>query len=100
VHAVVQQSPSTQNPLPHWSVAPQLSPGPRFTVQTPAEQNCAPSQSASALQSPRQVSAPQAYGAQLWVCFAGQAPAPLHEASRVAMPLPQLPARQTLEASG
>jgi hypothetical protein len=36
--AVLQQTPSTQLPLPHWSAALQLPPGFFFGVQTPAAQ--------------------------------------------------------------
>jgi hypothetical protein len=38
VHAVSQQTPSTQEPLAHWPGPPQVSPGPFRGVHTPAAQ--------------------------------------------------------------
>lgn len=47
LHAVSQQTPSTQEPLAHSDAAPQATPGTSLGEQLPAEQNCAAGQSLS-----------------------------------------------------
>jgi len=98
--AWLQQTPSAQLPFAHWLAAEQLAPSASFGTQTPAEHQSPATQSASIAQLPRQALAPHTYGAQACVCAAGQAPAPLQPAGRVAVPAAQLAPRQLVAAWG
>ena len=100
VHAVSQQTPSTQCCDPHWFAPPQAWPGPSSVTQTPAEHQLPVEQSESALQLPVHAVAPQTKGVQVWVWTAGQPPAPLQEAASVAVPAAHDGARQEVESPG
>lgn len=60
VHAASQQTPSAQEPLAHWSAAPQEPPPGFCATQTPPEHQLPDAQSPSVEQLPRQATAPQA----------------------------------------
>lgn len=100
MHALSQQTPSTQKPEVHWPLPLHDVPLPSFGLQTPPEQNVVVVQSVSVAQSPRQAFAPHENGAQSCVFFAGQLPVPEHRASRTATPAVHDPARQTLSVPG
>jgi hypothetical protein len=59
LQVVSQQTPSTQKPLAHWSVAEQSWPGLSLGTQTPPEHQSPETQSVSAWQLPVQAFAPQ-----------------------------------------
>jgi hypothetical protein len=94
-HAASQHTPSTQKPLWHWFAWAQLAPCASLGAQTPAAQKSPGTQSESAAQLPRQAAWPQTYGAQGWVCAAGQRPAPSQAAASVATPALQLAVRHS-----
>jgi len=98
--ATLQHTPSTHWPVPHWFAALQAAPGPPFGTHAPPEHQEAALQSASPLQVSRQAVAPQAYGAQVSVNTAGQAPAPLQSAASVPTPAAQEAPRQEVVAVG
>jgi hypothetical protein len=100
--ATSQQTPSTQYPLAHWPLAAQRAPAASVGAHTPPAQNVPAGQSAFTVQVPAQAVPPLShrYGAQGWVCGAGQWPAPSHPAARVATPPVQLAARQETVSSG
>jgi hypothetical protein len=60
LQSVSQQTPSTQKPLRHSVGPPHCAPGSLFGSQMPAEHQLSDAQSASVVQSPRQVVVPQA----------------------------------------
>ncbi len=62
MHAVSQQSPSTQNPLSHWSGAPHAAPFVACPTQVPPRQNAPEAQSPSTPQVVLHAPASQAYG--------------------------------------
>ena len=100
VHAVSQQRPSTQCCDPHWFAPPQAWPCASSATQTPAEHQLPAVQSESALQLPLHALGPHENGAHVCVWTAGQAPAPSHEAARVAVPPAQEGLRQEVESPG
>ena len=100
VHAVSQQRPSTQCCDPHWFAPPQAWPCASSATQTPAEHQLPAVQSESASQSPLHALGPHENGAHVCVWTAGQAPAPSHEAARVAVPPAQEGLRQEVESPG
>jgi len=100
VHAVSQQTPSTQCCDPHWFAPPQAWPGVSSGTQTPAEHQSPFEQSESALQFPVQPVGPQLKGAHVCVCTAGQAPAPSQDSPSVAIPAEQEGARHDVELPG
>jgi hypothetical protein len=59
LHAVSQQTPSTQCCEAHWFAPPQTWPGPRSGTQTPPEHQLPAVQSESAVQLPLHAVAPQ-----------------------------------------
>jgi hypothetical protein len=84
----------------HWfEVAQALVLG-SFAVQTPAEHQLPDWQSASVVQLPWQVVAPQAKGEQSWVCSGGQAPPPSQYAASTATLPVQLGARHCTVSFG
>jgi len=82
VHAVWQHAPCAQIPLAQSDPAPQDAPSGSFP-QLFAVQTFPPEQSAPVVQVVRQLVAPQAYGAQLWVAPGAQVPAPSQRAPSV-----------------
>jgi hypothetical protein len=98
--ARLQHTPSTQNPDAHWLAPPQVAPGASLGTHAPAEQKSPATQSLSTAQLDLHAVAPHAYGAQLVVDGAGQAPLPLHCAAAVATPAAQLGARHWVAAPG
>jgi hypothetical protein len=98
--ATLQHTPSTHCPVPHWFAALQAAPGPTLGRHVPPEHQEAALQSASPPQVPRQAVAPHAYGAQVSVCTAGQAPVPLQAAASVPTPAAQEAPRQEVAAPG
>jgi hypothetical protein len=97
---VLQQTPSTQNPLAHWSLPAQATPGFNTGAQTPPAHQSPEMQSVSAMQFALQAFTPHRYGVQAWTCAGGHSPAPLHPAARVALPVVQLGARHEVPAPG
>jgi hypothetical protein len=100
VQPVLQQTPSAQWPVAHWTSAPQAAPAASWVVQTPAEHHWPNTQSEADAQVPRQALAPQTYGAQTWVWTAGQWPPPSQAAARVAVPAAQPGSRQLVVSPG
>src|SRR5438445_163671 len=86
VHAVSQQTASTQCCDPHWFAPPQDWPCASRGTHKPPEHHFPAVQSESATQSPLQAVAPHVNGAHVCVCTPGHEPAPLHEAASVAVP--------------
>jgi hypothetical protein len=82
VHAVWQHAPCAQIPLAQSDPAPQDAPSGCFP-QLFAVQTFPPEQSAPVVQVVRQLVAPQAYGAQLWLAPGAQVPAPSQRAPSV-----------------
>jgi len=93
VQAALQQTPSTQLPLAHWTAPPHPVPLANSATQTPAEHQSPAAQSPLLAQLPRHAVGPQTYGAQAWACGAGQRPAPSQAAASVATPALQLAPR-------
>lgn len=93
VQAALQQTPSTQLPLAHWTAPPHPVPLANSATQTPAEHQSPAAQSPLLAQLPRHAVGPQTYGAQGWACGAGQRPAPSQAAASVATPALQLAPR-------
>jgi hypothetical protein len=100
VHAVSQQTPSTQRCDPHWFAPAQAWPCASSGMQMPPEHQVPLEQSESALQLPVHAVGPQLKGAHVCVWRAGQAPAPSHEAASVAIPPAQEGLRQEMELPG
>ena len=92
LHAVSQQTESTQLPVWHWFVEVHEFPAASLGTHTFAEHQSPAMQSLSVEQLPRQAVAPQTYGVQLCVCGGGQLP-PLQLAASVAVPPEQLAPR-------
>jgi hypothetical protein len=88
--ALSQQTPSTQFPVAHCEAAEQAEPPASSGTQSPPEHQSPATQSVSAEQLPLQAAGPHWYGAQAWVCGAGQWPAPSQAAANVATPEAQL----------
>ena len=86
VHAVSQQTASTQCCDPHWFAPPQDWPCASRGTHKPPEHHFPAVQSESATQLPLQAVAPHVNGAHVCVCTPGHEPAPLHEAASVAVP--------------
>jgi hypothetical protein len=100
VQPVSQQTPSTQWPFAHWFEPEQVAPSARSAVQTPAEHQKPLVQSASRVQPLAQAVGPHRFGAQGWVCGAGQRPDPSQLAPRVATPPVQLASRHETSDCG
>jgi hypothetical protein len=64
VQAALQQTPSTQLALAHWTAPPHPVPSAYSATQTPAEHQSPAAQSALFAQLPRHAVGPQTYGAQ------------------------------------
>jgi hypothetical protein len=92
--------PSTQKLLVHCAPALQVAPFAWAAVQTPAEHQVPPVQSASELQLPTHPAAPQANAPQSCVCSGGQPPRPSQLAASTATPWAQLPARHVTVLPG
>jgi hypothetical protein len=93
LHATSQHTLSTQWFDAHWLSPAQEVPDGFLGSQTPPEQKLPVRQSPSIEQLARQAVGPQVNSPQLWLCSAGQAPAPSQKAGRVATPAEQLAAR-------
>jgi hypothetical protein len=73
----LQQTPSTQKPLPHWPPSLQVAPSAFLATQLLPLQKLPLAQSALPLQLVRHAPAPQTYGLQLCVAAVAHAPAPV-----------------------
>jgi hypothetical protein len=93
---IVQQTPSTQLPLPHWLPPLQVVPGAPFVVQAPLLQKFPAEQSVSAVQLVLQAVAPQRYLPQGMVAAVGQVPEPEQKVASVAVPLFVSPLHEAL----
>ncbi len=86
VHAALQHTPSTQNPLPHWLDVVQAPPRPTLPAHWPPEQNEPDTQSVSPAQDVLQAVVLHTKGEQVDVAPATQAPVPLQVAATVCDP--------------
>lgn len=86
VHAALQHTPSTQNPLPHWLDAVQAPPLPTLPAHWPPEQNEPDTQSESPAQDVLHAVVLHTYGAQVEMAPATHAPVPLQVAATVCDP--------------
>jgi hypothetical protein len=93
VHALSQQTPSTQSPELHSLAAAHAVPFAFLPEQTPALQKSPAMQSASEPHVVLHAVAAHTYGAQMVVVAEGHAPAPSQFADAVARPVTQLAAR-------
>src|SRR5207249_4336521 len=96
VHALLQHTPSTQNPEVHWFAAPHVAPRPSFGWHTPPPQKCPAVQSPSTVHPPAHAvpAVLHVSGAQSTVITVGHDPAPVQLAESVATPLLHDAARQ------
>jgi hypothetical protein len=99
VHAVLQQTPSTQNPLEHWFCPPHVAPSACFTTQIVPVHHSPLTHCASLEHDARQACAPQTYGVHAavpppWL----QLPAPSHVFAAVCAPLAQVAAAHAVPA--
>jgi hypothetical protein len=97
-HAVAQQTPCAQNPVPHSGPDPHATPTP-FLAQLPPMQVNGATQSASTVQVALQAFVPQAYGSHIEVVAAWQVPVPLQDRDDVSVDPVQLAVAQVVPAA-
>jgi hypothetical protein len=97
-HAVPQQTPSTQNPLEHWTAAVQVAPLVSFARQVVVSQKNPAWQSAGPAQVAPHAPSLQTLGAQPFVAPGWQIPSPSQVLAARSLASVQLPAAQTVPA--